>query len=168
MRNAQGRMRNARATGFRLVHFALCLAARGESLASHRDGRRAPRARRDPPPPRLRRGLAEVRGCESVRRTKADDREYREYVREEQRRQRGCIARRTGSPTRLPRWGPRMQSDFHHGLVTKLRLKPPSNDWRLVCESSLLGGRRAAAKTASKASPAKLASFRQIQALEDV
>ncbi len=33
-----------------------------------------------------------------------DDREYREYLIEEQRSQRGCIARR-------------MQSDFHHGLL---------------------------------------------------
>ena len=43
--------------------------ARGESLASHRDGRGASRARRD-------------------------DREYPEYLREEQRSPRGCIARR--------------------------------------------------------------------------
>src|ERR1700692_357468 len=50
------------------------LAVRGESLASHRDGRGASVARRD-------------------------DREYREYLREEQRRQRGCIARRM--PVRL-------------------------------------------------------------------
>src|SRR5712692_3611515 len=56
------------------------LAARGESLASHRDGRGAPPARRD-------------------------DREYREYLSEEQRRRRGCIARR-------------MQPDFHHGLLS--------------------------------------------------
>src|SRR5882672_6896690 len=54
------------------------LTARGESLASHRDGRGAPPARRD-------------------------DREYREYLSEEQRSRRGCIARR-------------MQPDFHHGL----------------------------------------------------
>ncbi len=33
-----------------------------------------------------------------------DDREYREYLKGEQRRQRGCIARR-------------MQPDFHHGLL---------------------------------------------------
>src|SRR5947209_1747728 len=39
--------------------------------------------------------------------------------------------------------------------VTKLRLKPPSDDDRSARESSLLGGRCAAAKTASKASPAK-------------
>jgi hypothetical protein len=57
----------------------MALAARGESLALHRDGRGAPRARRD-------------------------DREYREYLREEQRSPRGCIARR-------------MQPDFHHGLL---------------------------------------------------
>src|SRR2546427_4190455 len=54
------------------------LTAHGESLASHRDGRGAPPARRD-------------------------DREYREYLSEEQRSRRGCIARR-------------MQPDFHHGL----------------------------------------------------
>src|SRR5713101_1112047 len=41
------------------------------------------------------------------------------------------------------------------GLVTKLRLKPRSDDERSVRESSLLGGRCAAAKTASKASPEK-------------
>ena len=58
------------------------LAARGESLASHRDGRGAPSARRD-------------------------DREYREYLSEEQRSRRGCIARR-------------MQPDFHHGLLALL------------------------------------------------
>jgi hypothetical protein len=43
------------------------LSARGESLASHGDGRGAPPARRD-------------------------DREYRESLSEEQRRRRGCIA----------------------------------------------------------------------------
>jgi hypothetical protein len=42
-----------------------------------------------------------------------DDREYREYLSEEQRSQRGCIARR-------------MQPEFHHGLAVKLRLKPTS------------------------------------------
>jgi hypothetical protein len=62
------------------------LTARGESLASHRDGRGAPPARRD-------------------------DREYREYLREEQRSRRGCIARR-------------MQPDFHHGLLTVPPAKP--------------------------------------------
>jgi hypothetical protein len=55
---------------------------RDESLASHRDGRGAPIARRD-------------------------DGEYREYLTEEQRRERGCIARR-------------MQPDFHHGLLVLL------------------------------------------------
>jgi len=79
-----------------------------------------------------RRGLAEVRGCESVPRTKADGREpgppprvvcaagwqYRECLSEEQRSWRrgpqrgsrvgvgrGCIARR-------------IEPDFHHGLVS--------------------------------------------------
>src|SRR2546425_7213962 len=56
------------------------LTAHGESLASHRDGRGAPPARRD-------------------------DRECREYLSEEQRSRRGCIARR-------------MQPDFHHGLLS--------------------------------------------------
>src|SRR6185503_13208825 len=56
------------------------LAARGESRAWHRDGRGAPPARRD-------------------------DREYREYLSEEQRRRRGCIARR-------------MQPEFRHGLLS--------------------------------------------------
>ena len=58
---------------------AALLAARGGSPASHRGGRGARLARRD-------------------------DREYRAYLREEQRRQPGCIARR-------------MQPDFHHGLL---------------------------------------------------
>jgi len=54
-------------------------AVRGESPASHRGRRGAPMTRRD-------------------------DRAYREYVREEQRSQRGCIAGR-------------MQLEFHHGLL---------------------------------------------------
>ena len=75
------------------------LAARGESLASHRDGRGALLARRD-------------------------DQEYREYLREEQRGQargpqrgsrvgveRGCVARR-------------MQPDFHHGLLSQSGRRP--------------------------------------------
>src|SRR5688500_20114427 len=41
------------------------------------------------------------RGARMARR---DDREYREYLRKEQRSQRGCIARR-------------MQPGFHHGLL---------------------------------------------------
>src|SRR2546428_2738144 len=56
------------------------LTVHGETLASHRDGRGAPAARRD-------------------------DREYREYLSEEQRSRRGCIARR-------------MQPEFHHGLFS--------------------------------------------------
>src|SRR5438034_1646320 len=82
------------------------IAARGESLASHRDGRGAPLARRDDrepgSPPRV---VCKVGW------------QYREYLSEEQRSQRrgpqrgtrvgvgqGCIARR-------------MQPDFHHGLL---------------------------------------------------
>src|SRR2546425_12765708 len=64
------------------------LAARGERLASHRDGRGAPPARRD-------------------------DREYREYLSEEQRSRRGWIGRR-------------MQPDFHHGLLGQ---EPPGRPW---------------------------------------
>jgi uncharacterized protein (TIGR03663 family) len=56
------------------------LAARGETPESHRDGRGAPPAGRD-------------------------DREYREYLREEQRSRRGCIARLGATPA------------FHHGLL---------------------------------------------------
>src|SRR5437867_915544 len=70
------RRASARVTTIRTI-----LTGRSESLASHRDGRGAAPARRD-------------------------DREYREYLREEQRRQRGCIARR-------------MQPGFHHGLLTR-------------------------------------------------
>src|SRR2546425_512440 len=90
-----------------------------------------------------------------------DDGEYRDYLTEEQRSQRGCIvhperARPSTSSGRASRRARRMQPDFHHGLVTKLRLKPPSKDSpRSGRESSLLGGRRAAAKTASKAAMAK-------------
>ena len=68
-------------------------AARGESLASHRDGRGASRARRDT-------GVPDAR---FPARWGGGDREYREYLREEQRRRRGCVARR-------------MQPDFHRGL----------------------------------------------------
>ena len=39
--------------------------------------------------------------------TRRDDRAYREYVREEQRSQRGCIAGR-------------MQLEFHHGLLAAI------------------------------------------------
>src|SRR5438309_3328501 len=84
------------------------LAARGESLALHRDGRGAPVARRDDrepgPPPRV---FCAV-GCQ-----------YREYLSEEQRSQ------RPGSPPRVFQRGAvergciagRMQPDFHHGLL---------------------------------------------------
>ena len=58
------------------------LAVRGASGAWHRDGRGAAMARRD-------------------------NREYRTYLRAEQRRQRGCIARR-------------MQRHLHHGLLAHL------------------------------------------------
>ena len=58
------------------------LAVRGASGAWHRDGRGAAMARRD-------------------------NREYRTYLRAEQRRQRGCIARR-------------MQRHLHHGLLGRL------------------------------------------------
>src|SRR5438128_5917049 len=108
------------------------LTARGEGLASHRDGRGAPPARRD-------------------------DREYREYLKEEQRRRRrgpqrgsrvgvawGCIARR-------------MQPDFHHGLpgaanqpfsrpeqlvatdrLTQSGYFPPTYDWRSMVDRRMM------------------------------
>ena len=65
---------------------------------SHRDGRGASLARRD-------------------------DREYREYLREEQRSQRGCVARR-------------MQPDFHHGLVGLAALINRETDMRLVATAT--------------------------------
>src|SRR5437773_5538001 len=61
------------------------VAARGESPASHRGRRGAPLTRRD-------------------------DRAYREYVRKEQRSQRGCIAGR-------------MPPEFHHGLLATTQRK---------------------------------------------
>src|SRR6266571_3327633 len=79
------RSRRARHESYRCT--AVVLTACGESPASHRDGRGAPLARRD-------------------------DREYREYLREEQRSQRGCIARR-------------MQPDFHRGLLGEEREEGP-------------------------------------------
>src|SRR6266513_759630 len=69
----------------------LTLAARGESPASHRGRRGAPLTRRD-------------------------DREYREYLREEQRSQRGCIAGR-------------MQLEFHHGLLALVALAALTAVW---------------------------------------
>ena len=73
-------------------------AVRGESRASHRGGRGARLARRD-------------------------DRTYREYLREEQRRQTGGIARR-------------MQRDFHHGLLALLTAAFPL--WVLVASAIAL------------------------------
>ena len=58
---------------------SICLAARGATPSSHRERRGARLARRD-------------------------DREYGEYLSEEQRRQTGCIA-------------VRMQMELHHGLL---------------------------------------------------
>jgi hypothetical protein len=59
-----------------------------------------------------------------------DEREYREYLNEDERSETGCSAGRTGSPARQPRWGPRMQLEFHHGLlrgVTRGRSVQPLN-----------------------------------------
>jgi hypothetical protein len=47
-----------------------------------------------------------VQGRRGAPLTRRDDREYREYLRKEQRSQRGCIAGR-------------MQTEFHHGLLTR-------------------------------------------------
>ena len=74
------------------------LAARGESPASHRDERGAARTRRD-------------------------DREYRLYLTEEQRRPRGWIARR-------------MQTDFHHGLLEN-PWQISKDEWWLNSESDV-------------------------------
>ena len=71
--------REAAAAGTRPWWARSRLAVRGASGARHRDGRGATMARRD-------------------------NREYRPYLRAEQRRQRGCIARR-------------MQRHLHHGLL---------------------------------------------------
>src|SRR6266540_1420247 len=50
---------------------------------------------------------------------------------------------------------------LHDSRVTKLRLKPPSQNLpRFPRESSLLGGRSAAAKTAFKVRPAGLRTLR--------
>jgi hypothetical protein len=71
-------------------HAVGTVAARGETPASHRGRRGAPRARRD-------------------------DREYREYLSEEQRSRRGCIAGR-------------MQLAFHHGLLAKQQAQTTSDE----------------------------------------
>ncbi len=67
------------------TNYEMPLAVRGESRALHRDERGVSRARRD-------------------------DREYRLYLMEEQRRPRGCIARR-------------MQTDFHHDGMDSSRFR---------------------------------------------
>src|SRR5882672_10519586 len=82
------------------------LAARGESLASHRDGRGAPTttpARLPRWGPRYRTARRPTGGAPTVRVVHGGV-QYREYLSEEQRSRRGCIARR-------------MQPDFHHGLL---------------------------------------------------
>jgi hypothetical protein len=95
---------NQRATTRGWLPFPSGLAARGESPASHRGRPGAPLTRRD-------------------------DREYREYLREEQRSQ-------TGAPTaRTVRRGVergciagRMQLEFHHGLLSGASQCPPLRD----------------------------------------
>src|SRR5712692_10861875 len=80
--------------------------ARGESLASHRDQRGAPTttpARLPRWGPRYRTARRPTGGAPAVRVVHGGV-QYREYLREEQRSRRGCIARR-------------MQPDFHHGLI---------------------------------------------------
>src|SRR5712692_2244908 len=88
------------------------LAARGGSPPSHRGRRCARLARRD-------------------------DREYREYLREEQRRQAGCSAGR-------------MQADFHHGLLAvvfavatlpALLAQGPSSGLLIIEGGTLVDGR---------------------------
>ena len=74
------------------AHRVAILAVRGASGAWHRDGRGAAMARRD-------------------------NREYRTYLRAEQRRQRGCIARR-------------MQRHLHHGLPGRRRSHAARRHWR--------------------------------------
>src|SRR5436190_16125373 len=76
------------------------LAVRGESVAWPRDGRGAARARCE----RAQGGVPTVRLVHGG----VQD---REYLREEQRSPRGCIARR-------------MQPDFHHGLLAPAQRAP--------------------------------------------
>ena len=64
-----------------------------------------------------------------------DDREYREYLKEEQRSQRGCIARR-------------MQPDFHHGLLGRFSQKP----WCCDCAAAW-GSSRASRGSTAGSSP---------------
>ena len=75
--------------------------------------------------------------------------------------------RRTARFTRI-RGLPRSCAKWIHLRSNEASPQPPSDDEQSVRESSLLGGRCAAAKTASKAHRQKLASFRQNTALEDV
>ena len=107
--------------GVRHLRPRVRLAARGGSPASHRGGRGARLARRD-------------------------DRAYRGYVREEQRGQAGCIARR-------------MQPDFHHGLLAQLAQRPRT--------SGCLGSRRSDSRKAA-AAPARVAEGepREAEAVE--
>src|SRR6266536_4530829 len=88
-------------------HHGSILTARGESPASHRGRRGAPMTRRD-------------------------DREYREYLREEQRSQRGCIAGR-------------MQLEFHHGLLRNatpiVRRESASAEVRMLDRQGVAEGR---------------------------
>src|SRR5712691_6816479 len=85
------------------------LAARGESLASHRDRRGAPVARRDDrepgPPPRV--------FC-------AVGWQYREYLRKEQRSQRRGPQRGSRVGVEKGCIAGRMQPDFHHGLLAQV------------------------------------------------
>src|SRR5712691_11532707 len=81
-----------RRPGWHLYFFPGPLAARGESLASHRDGRGASLARRD-------------------------DREYREYLREKQRSQPRGPQRGTRVGVGLGCIARRMQPGFYHGLL---------------------------------------------------
>src|ERR1700676_808334 len=89
------------------------LTARGESPASHRGQRTGvPNA-------------AAALGWWCARLARRDDREYREYLREEQRSQAGCSAGR-------------MQPDFHHGLlgldgVLEQYPSSPTPDHQLAC-----------------------------------
>src|SRR5438128_11022122 len=80
--------------------------SRGESPASHRDGRGAPTttpARLPRWGPRYRTARRPTGGAPTVRVVHGGV-QYREYLSEEQRSRRGCIARR-------------MQPDFHRGLL---------------------------------------------------
>ena len=78
-------------------------------------------------------------------RARRDDREYREYLREEQRSPRGCIARR-------------MQPDFHHGLLGAAAGDPACgpadvNIEQLVKSRGVLVGSLREEELASRVSP---------------